>query len=357
MSGHDKGQYRDQLLIELIADRLQFDVLVERIPGPDIYPPYALVGIAVFIEYGIFDLYNYFISGNNSFIVEPNSLAVPSMVILGVIGTRYIHDTYDAAIGRLRIEERKTTADPELFEGLLPLRARIGVWILTVLITKAFALFVLGFGNLIAIDGIGLFLYGQAVFPLVYLPVLVEFGLAYFAVHLIVPRRLRKAEIGLFFHDPRKMGGFQPIGELLKRSYYLYTAVLILYFIQTKVPVLLSEYVATPYPAPETPIIDLVLTVGWGVGVVTIAYSMFRVHEIMKSEKEKRIQELEAELTTVMDNPFDVHAAEVTDPDQYETVQNRLQHVRDTKTYPTTFTMWSQIFISVLLPQALSMVV
>ena len=84
---------------------------------------------------------------------------------------------------------------------------------------------------------------------------------------------------------------------------------------------------------------------------------MFCVHEIMKSEKEKRIQELEAELMAVMDNPFDVHAAEVTDPDQYETVQNRLQHVRDTKTYPTTFTMWSQIFISVLLPQALSMVV
>lgn len=67
------------------------------------------------------------------------------MVILGVIGTRYIHDTYDAAIARLRIEERNTTADPELFEGLLPLRARIGFWILTVLIAKAFALFVLGF--------------------------------------------------------------------------------------------------------------------------------------------------------------------------------------------------------------------
>ncbi len=58
------------------------------------------------------------------------------------------------------------------------------------------------------------------------------------------------------------MGGFQPIGELLKRSYYLYTAVLILYFIQTKVPVLLSKYVATPYQAPEAPIIDLALTVG-----------------------------------------------------------------------------------------------
>ena len=357
MSMHDEDQYRDRLLIELIAEYLQFDTLAERIPGPDIYPPYLLVGAAVFVEYGIFDLYNYFVSGNNSFVVEPNSLAVPAMVILGVVGARYIHDTYDTAVARLRIEERDTTAEPELFEGLVSLRIRVGLWLLTVLITKAFAMFVLGFANLVAIDGIGLFLYGQLVFPLVYLPVLVEFGLAYFAVHLIVPWRLRRAEIGLFFHDPRKMGGLQPVGELLKRSYYLYTAVLILYFVQTKVPVLLSEYIDTPYQAAETPIIDLVLTVGWGVGVLTIAYSMFRIHQIMKHEKEQRIQALESELTTVMDDPFDVHAAEVTDPDRYETIQNRLQYVRETKTYPTTFTMWSQIFISVLLPQALSMVV
>lgn len=349
-------QYRDRLLIEVIADRLQFDLLSEHVPGRDLYPPYLLVGVTVFVEYGIFDLYNYFVSGKNSFVVEPNSLAVPAMVILGVIGARYIHDTYDTAISRLRIEERDTEADPDLFENLLSWRLRVGFWLLVVVVVQGFALFVLGFDNLIAIDGIGLFLYGQIAFTLVYLPVLVEFGLAYFAVHLIVPRRLRQSEIGLFFHDPRKMGGFQPIGELLKRSYYLYTAVLVLYFVQTKVPVLLSEFVATPYQAPETPIITLVLTVGWAIGVLTISYSMFRIHGLMKSEKERRILEMESELTTVLDEPFDIHAAEVTDPDRYETIQERLQHVRDTRTYPTTFTMWSQIFISVILPQALSLI-
>lgn len=357
MSADIEGQYRDKLIIELIAERCRIGPVVERLFDFDVYPPYVLVGAAVFIEYGIFDLYNYFVSGKNSFIVEPNSLAVPAMVILGVVGARYIHDTYDTAITRLRLEDRNTSADLAQFNGLLSLRIRIGVWLLFAAITAGFAVFVLGIQNLIATDGIGLFIYGQIVSRLVYIPVLADFGLAYFAVHLAIPRRLKQADIGLFFHDPRKMGGFQPIGELLKRSYYLYTIILILYFVQTKVPILLSEYLPAPYQSPEAPIITLVLTVGWGIGVITIGYSMYSVHKIMKSKKENRIAELESDLVSIMQNPFDVREAEVTEQDQYDMIQERLQHVRDTRTYPTTFTMWSQIFISVLLPQALNLLV
>jgi hypothetical protein len=77
----------------------------------------------------------------------------------------------------------------------------------------------------------------------------------------------------------------------------------------------------------------------------------------MKVERNQRIREFEAELTEVMNSPYDVREAEITDTEQYETIQNRLQHVRDTNTYPTTFTMWSQILVSVLLPQALNIVV
>lgn len=357
MTTADPARYRDELLIELIAERLRISTLAEAIPGFDPYSPYLLVGIAVFIEYGIFDLYNYFISGKNSFIVEPNSLAVPAMVILAVIGSRYIHDSYADAIAALRIDERDTVSNPRPFESLLSLRARIAGTVVAWAVVQAFNVFVLGIGNLIQIDGIGLVVYGQFAFAFVYIPVLVEFGLSYFAVHFAVPRRLKRASVGMFFHDPRKMGGFQPIGELLKRSYYLYTAALILYFIQTKGAVILSQYTSAPYQAPEAPIIGVVISVGWVVGVGTIAYSMHQVHLIMKAEKDQRIRELEAELTEVMNSPYDVREAEITDPEQYETVQNRLQHVRDTNTYPTTFTMWSQILVSVLLPQALNLVV
>ncbi|MFB6143253.1 MAG: hypothetical protein ABEJ30_07935 [Halorientalis sp.] len=333
------------------------DTLAEYIPGIDPYPPYLLVAITVFIEYGIFDVYNYFISGYNSFLVEPTSLAVPAMVILAVVGTRYIHDTYASAIGALRLDERDLDGDLTAFEGLLSFRVRLAATAVAWVGIQAFNVFVLGIGNLVEIDGIGLVIYGQFAFLLVYIPVLVEFGLSYLAVHFVVPRRLSHSSIDMFFHDPRKMGGFQPIGELLKRSYYLYTATLILYFIQTKGPVLLSRYTASPYRVPNAPIIEAVLSVGWLVGVGTLAYSMHRVHTLMKSQKDQRIRELERELTDVMDQPYDIREVEITDKERYDTIQDRLQHVRDTATYPTTFTMWSQIFVSALLPQALNFVV
>lgn len=343
--------------METIAERLGVDALARWIPGVEPYPPYLLVGLTLFVEYGIFDLYNYFVTGKNSFVVEPNSLAVPAMVILAVVGTRYIHDSYADAIAALRIGERSAERDGTSFEGLVPFRLQLAVTVVVWLVMQAFNVFALGIGNLIEIDGIGLFVWGQLGYLLVYIPVLVEFGLSYFAVHFVVPRRVKRAGLGVFFHDPRKMGGFQPIGELLKRSYYLYTAALILYFVQTKGPVILSRYTASPYNAPEAPIVEVVLTVGWLVGVATIGYSMYHVHSIMKSQKEQRIRELERDLTDVMEQPFDVREAQITKPDRYETIQERLRHVRDTNTYPTTFAMWSQIFLSVLLPQALNLVV
>ena len=56
MSTTDSGRYRNQLLIETIAERLGMDALARRIPGIDPYPPYLLVGLTLFVEYGVFDL-------------------------------------------------------------------------------------------------------------------------------------------------------------------------------------------------------------------------------------------------------------------------------------------------------------
>jgi hypothetical protein len=162
--------------------------------------------------------------------------------------------------------------------------------------------------------------------------------------------------MGLFFYDPRNLGGFGPVGELLKRSYYIYTAILLLWFLQTHAPVLLSGVVDSPYPAPG-PIFQVVLSAIWLIGVLTIAYSMFRVHTLMKSKKEARISALEDEIKRLVRNPYDATATNITDHERYENAQTNLEEVKQTKTYPTTFTMWSQIFLSVLLPQALNMVV
>lgn len=77
----------------------------------------------------------------------------------------------------------------------------------------------------------------------------------------------------------------------------------------------------------------------------------------MASEKEKRIRRLEERIHTAIDEPFDIENAEIVDQETFDDSRERLEQIRQTREYPTTFTMWSQIIISVLLPQALNMAV
>ncbi|MFW5939210.1 MAG: hypothetical protein ACOCSD_08380 [Halolamina sp.] len=352
------SRYRNVLLIEIIAEKLGFDRLSEWLPGTDIYPPYLLVAIGLFVEYGLFDTYNYLVSAKSSFVTEPNSLAIPAMTLLGVVGLRYLHDAYADAVVSLRIDDGHVDGSHrERFEGLLSLRVRVTAYVLALAAYYAFVVGVLGFEELVAISGVGLVLYGQLVsFPLIVIPTLVELAVSYVAVHVIVPRRLAQADVDLFFYDPRNLGGFEPVGQLLKRSYYVYTGVLLLWFLQTHAPVLLAGVIDSPYPAPG-PIYQVAISAIWFVGVLSIGYSMYRVHGLMESKREERMAELETEIRTAVDDPYRVHPDNVDDWERYEQVQEKITHVRNTSTYPTTFAMWSQIFVSVLLPQVLNMAV
>lgn len=293
----EEKKYRDRLLIEIIAEKLGFEWLSEALPGPSVYPPYILVAVGLLIEYGLFDVYNYIVSGKSSWLTQPNSLAIPAMTILAVVGLRYIHNSYSDVILDLGITDDDFDIDPSMrsrFEGLVSFRIRLLGYIAILIIYYTFLVFAIGIPQLLDIGGIGLVLYAQTVsFPFIIIPILFEIGISYAAVHLVVPRRIAKADFGLFYYDPRNLGGFEPVGELLKRSYYIYTAILLLWFLQTHTPVLLSQ--VTPYPPPG-PIIQLALSAAWMVGVVTITYSMYLMHSIMKEKKKEKIRSLEQEL-------------------------------------------------------------
>jgi len=76
-----------------------------------------------------------------------------------------------------------------------------------------------------------------------------------------------------------------------------------------------------------------------------------------EAKKDTKLRELKRELKTAVKDPYDATLTNIEDREQYEEAQEMISHVKNTQTYPTTFTMWSQIFLSVLLPQALNMVV
>jgi hypothetical protein len=360
VSAGTQDTYRDTLIVERIAAVLRFDALSARAFGSASFGPYLFVAVGLGIEYGVFDVYNYLVTGRSSFLTSPNSLAIPVMTVVGLVGLRYIRDAYADAVIGLGVEDDHADVDEDArrrFEGLVSLRLRLAAYALALVCYYAFVIVVLGVPEVVEISGIGLVLYAQLVsFPLIIVPILSELAVSYVAVHVLVPKRLEAADLGLFFYDPRNLGGFEPVGELLKRSYYIYTAILLLWFLQSHAPVLLAGVIETPYPGPE-PVFQLVLTGVWVVGVLSIGYSMYRVHGVMESKKEQRLRSLEAELKAAVDDPYDANPANIADRERYDDAMEHVEQVRQTKTYPTTFAMWSQIFLSVLLPQALNMAV
>jgi len=365
MEREDPDEYRDRLLIERIAAVLGVDWLADRLPG-DLYPPYLLVVAALLVQFGVVDGYNFFVTGRSTILDNPTSVVTGVGLILAVAGSRWMRDSYADAVADLRPSERDEIhgdADgaggslPDAFRSIAPLRVTLAFCVIGYVAFFANAFFLLGIDTIVQIRGVfGTVLRDFLVLPVVYVPAMIEFGVLYLGIHVGLPRRIARADLDLFYYDPRNMGGFAAVGELLKRSYYLLTAGLVLYFFLVYGPVILSGILPTPFPEPETPIL-VMFTLLWLAGVASIAYSMYRIHTVMADKKAQTIREIEDEIREILDDPYDINAAHIADHERREAIQHRLAQVKATREYPSTFTMWSQIAISVLLPQALQLAV
>lgn len=344
------SEYGKPNLVEWMAGLCGFEALAKRLPG-DIYPPYLFVGFFLLFDHGVLQVYIHLNGGTHILLDYPNILAGPVAVFFAVFGIRYMSKNYDDALESVWIQDR--VEDTSAFERTITWRVKIAVYALAVVVLYANIIFAVGIGSLIRPGGGGVSLFNWLfVFEFVYLPVIIEFALTYYHIHFLLPKRIKQADIGLFFYDPRNMGGFAGIGQLLKRSYYIYTAGLLLFFTVVYGGVLLS------FGGTQAGLFEAVFfSAVWLVGLASIAYSMFTMHQLMSEEKENRIRDLEAELRSLIKNPDNITESSVPDTGDLEEIERRLEQVRSTRVYPATFTMWSQIAISVLLPQVLQLAV
>ena len=343
------GQGVEPLLVEWVTRRLGVGVLADRLG--DIYPPYLYVGAFVlantFVGQGVY----YLQTGTVGLLENPFGVTLPAGVVLAVVGLRYITTARAGAVDEL--SGRNQLDDPDTLRRGVSLRTKRQLYLGLVVGYLAYEVAVVGIDTVLATQGpfLGVF-YNVLVIPLGFLPVALEFVLEYVAVHVTFPRALAARDPDLFFFDPRNMGGFRAVGDLLKRSYYVYTAGLLLYLAFFYGPVVTPGVTASA--AVRTGGGTVVLfSVLWGIGLATLAHSVYVTHRIMAGAKDRRLDEIETQLETAISDPHDIGAAEVTDRDALEDLQFRLEQVRATGDYPTTFTMWVQLGISVLLPQLL----
>jgi hypothetical protein len=348
MSG-DEPWVREPLLVENLAALFGFEALSRKLPR-EVYPPYLFAMTFLFVDLGLINTYLHLTGGTHILVDSPNIVAGPPAVLLAAFGIRYISEKYAEAVADIGIRER-VGDDPTQFERIVPWRTKVAIYAVAVVVLYANIFANVGIEGAIRADGGTLELINWLfIFEFVYLPFVVEFGLIYYGVHFLLPRRVERADIGLFFYDPLDMGGFAAVGQLLKRSYYLYTGGLLLFVVIVYGGVIFS-FGGTPAGLFEA----VFFSAAWIVGVASIGHSMYTMHRIMSTEKNARIRELRDEMREVIENPYEINASTVTDEERLGDIRRRLEQVRGTRVYPATFTMWSQIAVSVLLPQALQL--
>jgi hypothetical protein len=366
---------REPLLIEWISSRAGFDRVTNR-SGTTVSHPYLFVGTGIVVAFVLLPLYSYLTTGYHTALENPfRPVVVSAALVFAVAGIRYMTDEYHQAVEKLDLDRRASTPHETEFDHVVSLRWKkrgYGLFVLAYYLsifvptvtewlgigtgsTVLTALSGRGIQTLLEAEGALTTVVGQLIIvPLVNVPVVLEFAFVFFGLNFALPRKIHRADIELFFHDPRNMGGFNDIGQLLKRSYYVYTGAVLLYFIVAYSPVLFSSIANTPRPTPGTDVI-VTFTAIWLFGLVSIVYSFSKLHQVMIAQKEQRLTQIESDIKELIDDPFDIRASRVVDKEVMETKQRQLDQVRSTRTYPATFTMWWQIGLSVLLPQALQL--
>lgn len=337
-------------LLEKLTSTSRVDWFVEKLPISVNSTIYIYVLIFILLDGVVLNTYTHLTGGTHAVIRNPFQIALYLSILLAAVGAKHMHTGHVDAMSVL--VERGICDAEQADDYALSLRSKLLLYAVGLGGFFCYQVFVIGIDTILQVQGIAGVVFTLVVLPSCYLPVAIDFISEYITLHILIPRWLDDQDVGLFFFDPQNMGGFQPIGSLLKNSYYFYTGGLLLYlmFYYGLFITPLQGSVANPPSVTEA----TMFTVLWLFGLLTISYSMYEIHKIMKEERENQLRKIESEIHDIIDNPHDISSAEITKPDQHDALKYRLEQIQATSEYPTTFTMWTQIGISVLLPQILN---
>ena len=335
----ESTEENDGLWLDRYAQYFGFGWLSKRLPGD--VPPSSLYAIMTVVlgHLGIL-IYNV-VTGNPVIYRENPYFLLQPIVLLGAVyGAHSLQAEYDGAMAEMRIRERAETPESLLYPA--------PVWL-------PWALFVVGAGLQLTratLDmagwGITDLFANFVLFPFVFLPIVVQFVVVYATIEFFGPWRLLHSEVGIHFLDPQGVGGLRPLGELVKKAYYYIAAGLVGYALITYAPFVDSAW--TVSAAAGT-----LFTAVWVATVATVAFAVFTLHRFMHEAKRQEIQWLETQLRDCIQNPWDVKAYEIPaeKEQEVEDLRERINRVNATSEYPATFSIWSQLLLSIAVPKGI----
>ncbi|MEF8786678.1 MAG: hypothetical protein V5A45_12150, partial [Haloarculaceae archaeon] len=312
-------------------------------------PSYLFAVILIGTIVPTINTYAYLVGDPVVYIDNPLFVLQPLALVGGVFGARALRRRYHRVTQEMKIKQR--TDDPEPLLNIVPSWLP---WILFVAALLQIGVRVWALGGFSAIyrEGGLTMVIGWGVLNPVWSALAVQFVAVYLAIEFIAPWRLYKSDIGIDFLDPEGLGGLRPIGELVKHAYYYMVAGLVAFALVVYGPVVSASSWG---PTATT---SIVFTVIWLGTVVTVAFAVFILHLFMRKEKRLELLRLNEMLRETIDNPWDIKTYDVSEEKQAQVdeLQHRIDMVSATQEYPATFSIWSQLLISIVLPKAFQLV-
>lgn len=339
-------------LFERLAYRVGFAKLESRypwLPHPLICWALGMVTLDIVVLQALKEVVGY----RATFFINPIWVLLPLMALATSWIVVFLHRRYENVLDDIDVAAR--TTDPEQFKTLVTQKLHIGLY--TIFIANSIYRFVIatGVGTVTEIGGVAELIGVAVVLPLGYGIVFSEFLATYVGIMLCFPRMIRHTDFQLNFLDPEGLGGLRPAGELMKLTYYFLVLGLVLEAAQLYLPALISPLTQSPYPEPGL-VTNILFTALWLLSITTMVYGLGQIHWFMKREKRKELKELDKSKRELVTHPFEVSQLEITKQAEYEKVQTRIEHVTATQEYPTTFTMWVQLLIGLILPKVVQVI-
>jgi len=340
----------DRIWIDWVATRFGFGRLASALPGSPA-PAYVFIGCFVTIDIAI-RIYQTVTGIRPILVNNPLWLAQEVALVGAVVAAKWIHNEYRWVLDRMAIDDR--VSDPGRFKKLAPERFLWLGFVLGAAGWWAFALFVVTPAEAMQVGGPLALVTGLVIIPFVYVPVAIEFLTAYLGVVVLFPRRIIQSGLKPYFPDPERVGGFRPVGELIKSAYYLLMIGLVVFALRAYLPHITGVFASEGDPPGV--IYNLIFTSIWVVSIITVAYGILVLHLFLRREKRETLKNLDEQVRDHYDAPWEIHEfREPTDITEYERLRQRIEYVKQTKEYPGTFSMWSQLLLGLVIPKAVQL--
>jgi len=344
-----------ELWVEAVPRRLGLETLAARLTGRGTLAPYLFVVLGATLDAGS-SVYLFLRTGEPAPLMQnPFWLVLPAILLFAVWSVRKFREWYRAIVEHVDLEAR---TGPEYglhsFESLLTGRIRLGLYALA-LALYAGALIVRGSVPFI-LETLGP-LVGTIKFaivaPAVYILVGVEFAALFLAIHVRLPRLIRRADLAMDFADPTDFGGMYRFGALIKYSYYSFAVILLLFLFWTYAPVVFRSVVGVRYPPPGVETTGQFAAM-WLVGTGLLVHSVYALHLHMADAKEEKLREVTDRIRDLGDDDRTIPDTQPS-PEAAQRVRleyDNLRRVKRIREYPADMLMLSQLAFSVVLPIA-----